>query len=257
MGGVPRLIGMIHLGPLPGSPAFEGHIEAVVDAATRDATVLADAGFGGVMIENLGDAPYFADDVPDVTVAAMTRATMAVRQVIELPVGVNVLRNDVGAAIAIAAAAGASFVRVNVLNGVMYTDQGPLVGRAAEVMRLREAIAPGITVMADVFVKHAVPPAGLTIEDATRDLAGRGGADVVVVSGAATGHTPDLERIQRVRAAAGSTPVYVGSGATIHNVSTLLAHADGCIVGTSIKQGGVTTDPVDPGLAARFVSAAG
>jgi membrane complex biogenesis BtpA family protein len=144
-----------------------------------------------------------------------------------------------------------------VLNGVMYTDQGPIVGRAADVLRLRRAIAADVAIVADVFVKHAVPPANLTLEDATRDLAGRGGADVLVVSGSATGDAPDLERLERVKNAAGATPVFIGSGATSSNVGAMLGVADGCIVGTSLKRDGRVTNPVDAELAAGFVAAAG
>ena len=208
------------------------------------------------MIENFGDVPFHADDVPKITVAAMTRAVDAVVRAVDVPVGVNVLRNDVSAALAIAAATGAGFVRVNVLNGVMYTDQGPIVGKAADVLRLRAQLAPQVAVMADVFVKHAVPPAGLVLEDATHDLAGRGGADAIIVSGSATGNAPDFERLKRVKTAAGETPVYVGSGSSPANIADMLAVADGAIVGTSIKVGSVTTNPVDPALAAAVVAAA-
>jgi predicted TIM-barrel enzyme len=111
--------------------------------------------------------------------------------------------------------------------------------------------------MADVFVKHAVPPAGLDLEDATHDLSGRGGADAIVVSGSATGNAPDFDRIKRVKAAAGSTPVFIGSGTTLANVADMLSVVDGCIVGTSIKASGVTTNPVDATLAAGLIAAAG
>lgn len=255
--GVPRLIGMIHLGPLPGAPLFDGDFDSLITAALADAATLAGAGFDGIMIENFGDVPFYTDDVPKVTVAAMTRAVDAVVRAVDIPVGVNVLRNDVAAAIAIAATTGAGFVRVNVLNGVMYTDQGPIVGKAAEILRLRKELAPDVAVMADVFVKHAVPPAGLMLEDATHDLAGRGGADAIVVSGSATGNAPDFERLKRVKAAAADTPVYLGSGTSPANIVDMLAIADGAIVGTSIKDGGITTNPVDPSLAASLVAAAG
>ena len=96
---LPRVIGMVHLGPLPGSPAFGGNIDAVIDAAVSDAGTLAAAGFEGLMVENFGDAPFFSDDVPKVTVAAMSRAVAAVARESGLPIGVNALRNDALAAL--------------------------------------------------------------------------------------------------------------------------------------------------------------
>ena len=126
---------MVHLEPLPGASRFVGDLQEVIRAAVRDAATLADAGFDAIMVENHGDAPFFADDVPKITIAAMTRAVDAIGAN-GLDTGVNVLRNDAIAALSIAAATGASFIRVNVLTGTMFTDQGPIVGRAAEAMPL-------------------------------------------------------------------------------------------------------------------------
>ena len=228
---IPNLTGMIHLGPLPGSPRYRDDLKAVIDRAVTDARVLANAGFDALMVENFGDAPFF------------------------LPLGVNVLRNDALGALAVAAATGAAFVRVNVLSGLMYTDQGPIVGRAAEVVRIREQIAPEVAILADVFVKHATPPPGSSVAQSTEDLVERGLADAVVVSGTSTGRQPDLSHIEDVRSAAGSVPVLVGSGATEAALDDLLAVAHGVIVGTSLKVGDATS-AVDEMKAASFVSAA-
>lgn len=252
---VPRLVGMVHLGPLPDAPRFRGDLAAVVDAAVADASTLVAAGFDAVMVENFGDSPFHADQVPPATVAAMTRAVSAVVDAVSVPVGVNVLRNDAVAALAIAAATGARMVRVNVLSGTMYTDQGPIVGRAAEVARARARWCPDVAILADVFVKHAVPPPGLRLVDAARDLAERGGADALVVSGAGTGSPTDPVQVEAVAAVAGC-PVLVGSGATPETVADLLRLADGVIVGSALKVESDPTAPVDPGRARRFVLAA-
>lgn len=251
-----RLIGVVHLAALPGSPNFGGDLKPCLEAAASDARLLAEAGFDAVIVENFGDYPFYADNVPAVTVAAMTRAVSSVADAVELPVGVNVLRNDALAALSIAAATGAAFIRVNVLTGAMTTDQGLISGRAAEVMRLRSALKVDVEVFADVMVKHAAPPPGLTIEQATADTVERAMADAVIVSGAATGDEPALEQVRRVAGAAGATPVLLGSGVTEANVAGLLAVADGAIVGTALKVDGITTNPVDPRRAAAFVRAA-
>jgi len=248
---------MVHLGPLPGAPRFDGDMGPVLAAALLDAHRLAGAGFDALLVENFGDAPFHADDVPKATVAAMTRAVAAIAEAVDLPIGVNVLRNDALAALAFAAATGAGFIRVNVLSGSMSTDQGTITGRAADVARLRAAICPEVTVLADVFVKHAAPPPGLSIEQAARDLHERGGADAIVVSGAGTGHPVDEGRLAAVRAAAPDATIYAGSGVDATTVSDILAVCDGAIVGTAIKEGGVTTAPVDPERARALVEAAG
>jgi len=253
---LPRLVGMVHLLPLPGSPGFGGDFEAVLGRAVTDATTLAAAGFGGIMIENFGDAPFFADRVPPVTVAAMTRAAVAVAGAVDLPFGINVLRNDALSAVSIAAATGAQFVRVNVLAGTMFTDQGPIIGQAAQVTRLRAALGADIALFADVLVKHAVAPAGLTLEQAAEELAGRGGADAVVASGPATGKPPTVEHLEATKTAIGDVPLYVGSGTDVATAATFLAAADGLIVGSATKPGGAIAAPVDPALARAIVEAA-
>lgn len=252
----PRLIGMVHLRPLPGSPAFDGDLSRVIDQATSDAATLTEAGFGGVMIENFGDAPFFKDDVPAITVSAMTRAVDAIGRVTDLPLGVNVLRNDGLSALAIAAVTGASFIRVNVLSSMMFTDQGIIEGRAAEIGRFRAQHCPGVAILADVYVKHAVPPQGLTIEQAAVDLWERSGGDGVVVSGTGTGSATEPDDLKRVRAAVGEAPIFIGSGVTPATVGMLAEWATGFIVGSALKVGPVT-DPVDRDLARAFVAAAG
>ncbi|MDR9450638.1 MAG: BtpA/SgcQ family protein [Acidimicrobiia bacterium] len=251
-----QLIGMVHLGPLPGSPRFSGDLESILGDASRDAEVLASAGFDAVMVENFGDAPFFADDVPAVTVAAMARAVAAITGEIDLPVGVNILRNDARASLAVAATCGASFIRVNVLSGTMHTDQGIITGRAAELARMRVALAPHVEVLADVFVKHASPPAGLTIAQAAADTYRRGGADALIVSGTSTGAPPDGRQLAEVRAAVPEARLLAGSGASVETIRAILEYADGAIVGTAIKADGRTTAPVDPDRARRFVRAA-
>lgn len=253
---LPRLIGMIHLGPLPGSPAFGGSLEAVIDRARHDAELLSTAGFPGLMVENFGDAPFFADDVPAVTTATMTRAVVEVRAVTDAVVGVNVLRNDGLAALAVAAATGASMIRVNVLSGAMMTDQGPITGRAAEIARSRSLLAPGVAVLADVFVKHAAAPPGLTLAQAARDTWERGGATALVVSGSGTGHATDPAHARLVREAVPDAPLVVGSGATPQTLAALSEVADAVIVGTALEVDDRPGAPLDPDRVSRVAHAA-
>ena len=252
---IPRLVGMVHVGPLPGSPVYDGDFDGVLTRATTDASILAEAGFGALMVENFGDAPFFADDAPKVTIASLTTAVNAVYEASRLPIGVNVLRNDGLGALSVAAATPATFIRINVLSGSMFTDQGPIVGQAAEVARLRASICPHVEIMADVFVKHATPPSGLTLTDATNDLVERSGADAIVVSGAGTGSPTSTDDVRTV-AALSHLPMFIGSGVTSDTVSALLTDARGVIVGTDTKVDGIATNPVDLNRATAVVTAA-
>lgn len=229
----------------------------VVDTACSDGAALAVAGFPCLLMENYGDAPFYPDSVPAETVAAMAVAARAVGEASSLPLGINVLRNDASSALAIASAVGAAFIRVNILTGVMYTDQGPITGKAAELARQRAQLAPDVEVWADVMVKHATPPPGLDADQAARDTVERGLADAVIVTGAGTGTEPDAELAARIRAVVPKdTRVVIGSGADPANLSRLASAADTVIVGSSTKVDGHPDNRVDPARAQRLVEAA-
>lgn len=232
-------------------------MDQVVEHAVSDAVVLGAAGFPALMIENFGDVPFHAGPVPSETVAAMTVAVAAVREATDATVGVNVLRNDALAALGIAAATGARFVRVNVLTGMMYTDQGPIIGDAASVIRRRSLLAPEVEVWADVMVKHGTAPTGTSIGHAAVDTVERGLADALIVSGTGTGHEPDPADAVAVRSAVGAAiRIVIGSGATVDNLARLSEVADSVIVGSSLKPGGNPAERVDTDLASHFVKAA-
>lgn len=250
------LIGMVHLPPLPGSPRAKLGIGEIVDRAVGEAKLLATAGFDALIVENYGDVPFFAETAPPETVAAIAVVAAEVVRQARVPVGVNLLRNDAAGALAAAAASGAAFVRVNVLSGVYATDQGVVTGRAAEVARLRVRLCPRVRIAADVHVKHAVPLSQPEIGQAAEDTAYRALADVLIVSGAATGKPADAADLRRVRAAVPDRLLWVGSGVTAATARSLLRVADGLIVGTCLKRGGRTEAALDPARVRTLVRAA-
>ena len=151
------IIGMVHLLPLPGSPRWSGDLPAVLRHARGDAEALASGGVHGVIVENFGDVPLRKGRVEPWTVAAMTLAVKEVQAVSDVPIGINVLRNDAVSVLAIAYATGAQFIRVNVHTGAVLADEGIIEGRAPETLGLRRELGADIKIFADVFVKHAVP----------------------------------------------------------------------------------------------------
>lgn len=251
------LIGMVHLPALPGAPAYDSPRNDIHERARRDARALAESGFDAVLVENFGDAPFYPESVPKHTVAEMTALAGEVAEETDLPVGVNVLRNDADAALSVAAAAGGSFIRVNVHTGVRATDQGWLEGCAHEAMRLRERLDADVAVFADIDVKHSASPVDRDIGALARETIERGLADGLIVSGPETGSAADADTLERVVAArdecAPETPVFVGSGVRADNAAELLASADGAIVGTAVKKDGKTTNRVDPERATALV----
>jgi len=238
---------MLHLRALPGAPLYGGKIDEVRDAMLRDAEALVEGGVHGLMMENFFDTPFYPDRVPAHVVAQMTALALEVRKQFEkVPLGINVLRNDGRSALAVAHASGASFVRVNVLCGARVADQGILHGIAHELLRDRAILgARDIKIFADVDVKHSAPLAARPIEDEVDDTLKRGLADALIVSGAGTGKSTDPAHVAAVKKRAGAAPVFVGSGITAETIRDYVAHADGFIVGTALKHGGIAANPVD------------
>lgn len=281
----PRLIGVIHLPPLPGAPRWgstpgndddkrrvateDDEFDRLLTRAAADARAYAENGADAVIVENFGDAPFTKGAVGPETVAAMAAAGRAVRAVLladagtaaaNCVLGFNVLRNDGRAALALCAACGGGFVRVNVLSGAAWTDQGLIEGDAHGLLRYRRTVCPGALIFADVHVKHARPAPGvgaLPIEEAARDTLERGLADALIVTGPGTGAPTDPADVARVRAACGpEARIFVGSGTTPESVGALrAAGADGFIVGSSLMRDGRPGGPVEGARVAALVRA--
>lgn len=242
------VIGVVHLLPLPGSPRFSGDLESVLLRAEQEAAALASGGAHGIIIENFFDAPFAKNRVDTATACAMSIAVKCIASVCDLPIGVNVLRNDGLSALAIAATAGAQFIRVNVLSGAMVTDQGLIEGEAHDLHMYRRTLAAqsSVRILADVMVKHASPLGqDSDIGRAAVDTVKRGLADGIIVSGTSTGSAPNWDDLKAVRDALPDTPILIGSGASIDNCSALLKCADGLIVASSLKRQGILENPID------------
>jgi uncharacterized protein len=252
------LIGMVHVRALPGSPRGHLSIDEIVSIAADEARLLADTGFDAVIIENMHDRPYVHGDHGPETVAAMTRVGLAVRDAApDLPLGVQILSGGNREAVAIAAAVGASFIRCENFVFAHVADEGVLLrAEAGTLLRYRKQIgAESVRIFADIKKKHAshAITADVSIAEAA-EAAEFFGADGVIVTGTATGRPAALEEVAAV-ADATDLPLLVGSGVTPELAASLLRHADGVIVGSAIKQGGLWSNPIDADRCRAMVEA--
>ncbi|MGB5592768.1 MAG: BtpA/SgcQ family protein [Crocosphaera sp.] len=250
------VIGVVHLLPLPTSARWGGSLTAVIERAEQEATALAAGGVDGIIVENFFDAPFTKERVDPAVVSAMTLIVDRLKNLVVVPVGINLLRNDSLGAMAIASTINAQFIRVNVLTGIMATDQGLIEGNAHELLRYRRELGADVAILADVLVKHARPLGTPNLTTAVQDTIERGLADGVILSGWATGSPPSLEDLELATAAAQGTPVFIGSGANWDNIGKLMTAADGVIVASSLKRHGKISEPIDPIRVAQFVEAA-
>ena len=249
------IIGVVHLLPLPTSPRWGGSLKAVIDRAEQEATALASGGVDGIIVENFFDAPFAKDGVDPAVVSAMSLVVQRLMHMVTLPIGINVLRNDARSALAIATCVNAQFIRVNVLTGVMATDQGLIEGQAHHLLRYRRELGSEVKILADVLVKHARPLGSPNLTTAVQETIERGLADGVILSGWATGSPPSLEDLELASAAANGTPVFIGSGASWENIPRLIQAANGVIVSSSLKRRGKIEQPIDPIRVSQFVEA--
>ena len=247
------IIGVVHLLPLPTSARWGGSLSAIIDRAEQEAVALVSGGVDGIIVENFFDAPFPKSRVDPAVVSAMTTVVTRLMELVSLPIGINVLRNDSLSAMAIASCTGAAFIRVNVLSGVMATDQGLIEGCAYELLRYRRELGSHVKIMADVLVKHAQPLSSSDLINALRETIDRGLADAAIISGVATGSPPSLEDLKLAKAAAGGVPIVIGSGANFDNIGSLMQYADGVIVSSSLKRQGKIENSIDPIRVNQFV----
>jgi hypothetical protein len=249
------IIGVVHLLPLPTSPRWGGSLKSVLDRAEQEAAALAAGGVDGLIVENFFDAPFAKDQVDPAVVSAMSLIVQRLMNLVPLPIGINVLRNDAKSAMAIATCTGAKFIRVNVLTGVMATDQGLIEGQAHQLLRYRRELGSEVRILADVLVKHARPLGSPNLTTAVCETIERGLADAIILSGWATGSPPSYEDLELAMNAAKGVPVFIGSGASWENIPQLIQSADGVIVASSLKRSGQVEQRVDPIRVSRFVEA--
>jgi len=253
---VPRaLIGVVHLGALPGTPANTEEIAVIARRAVDEARIYRDAGFNGVLIENTHDRPYLRRDVGPEIVAAMAVVGAEVRRATALPIGVQILAGANEAALAAALAGGAAFVRVEGFVFAHVADEGLIESSAAALLRYRRAIgADHIRVFADVKKKHSAHAITADVDIVeTAHAAEFFLVDGVIVSGISTGEPAEPDEVNSVGSAV-HVPTLVGSGITAENIGRY-THADAFIVGSSSKKDGLWSNPVDAGRAEALVSA--
>jgi membrane complex biogenesis BtpA family protein len=246
MFGVPRaLIGVIHAGALPGTPGSRQSVAAIAEAAVAEARIYASAGFHGLAIENTHDRPYLKNAAGPEIAAAMGVVAAEVRRAVSLPLGIQVLAGANSCALAVAHAAGAAFVRVEGYVFAHVADEGLIESSAGSLLRYRRAIgAEAVRVFADIKKKHSAHAITADVDIAeTAKAAEFFQADGVIVSGVATGQAADAAEVRAVADATG-IPTLIGSGITPENLAAYGA-ADALIVGSSVKAGGVWSNPLD------------
>lgn len=249
-----KLIGVIHLPPLPGAP-LASNAKPPVDIlnqagrrAIQEAKTFQSHRFDGVILENFGDVPFYADNAPAETISALSVIATAIREEApRLKLGVNVLRNDTRGALAIASVTGAQFIRANVLSGVSATDQGLVEGDSAWLLRERARLGSRVAIFGDICVKHAQSLSHPSLIQAFEETSQRALADSCIISGETTGRSVELKDLRELSPMRRKlkTSLFLGSGVTADQVADFSPYVDGFIVSSYLRRGGKAGAPLD------------
>lgn len=256
--GRPALIGMIHVGALPGTPRAGASLDSIIAQAVAEAGLMARAGFDALLVENMHDAPFLAGEVGPEIVAAMTAVGVAVRAAAGVPLGVQILAAANREAVAVALASGADFVRVENFAFAHVADEGLMpLAAAGPLLRYRRAIgADSIRILADIRKKHASHAITSDLDlPALARAAEFCGAEGVILTGAHTGAPPEVDDFAGCRDAT-RLPLIAGSGITAENLGRFWSQVDGLIVGSELKRDGLWSNPICESRVERFVAAA-
>ena len=250
------VVGVIHVGALPGTPASSLKVDELTELAVREAVMYRDGGVDGLMVENMHDVPYLRGSVGPEVVAAMSVVARAVKAESALPVGVQILAGANLESIAVAHAAGLDYVRVEAYAFAHVADEGLIQSSAAELLRFRRKIgADGVRVWADVKKKHSshAITADVSLGETCAAVEFMRG-DAVIVSGSATGEAPRAADVAEAKAHC-RIPVLLGSGVSPENVAGFYDAADGFIVGSYFKGGGLWSNTVEAARVRTMVEA--
>lgn len=160
--------------------------------------------------------------------------------------GVNVL-DDPDVAFDLARKYGAKFVQIDSVCGHALPQHDAELAKYLEQLRGER----DIFLLGGVRFKYTQHLSGRSLEE---DLKlGMERCDAIVVTGAGTGISTDLEKIKTFRSILGDFPLIVGAGMTAETAQEQLVFSDGAIVGSYFKESGITDYPVDEKRVQEFI----
>jgi membrane complex biogenesis BtpA family protein len=252
------VIGMVHLKPLPGSPLYDEdkyNIEKIINGAIQEAVLLNKNGVDGIQIENTWDYPYLKENnIGFETIAVMSVAANEIKRNINIPIGINCHLNAGQAALSIAKAVDAKWIRVFELVNAYISQSGLIEAIGPKLMRFRKVIkAEQVLLFCDVNVKHGSHfiISDRSLNEQANDIYSNDG-DAVIITGFETGKAPNLEKVKEASKQI-KLPILIGSGIDLENVTDYLNICDGFIVGSYFKKDGNWKNTIDPNKVKNFM----
>jgi uncharacterized protein len=248
------MIASLYLPAMPGSPGFYAGtpIQRLIDATRRELEALQAGGMDAVLLGNQHDTPLRVGVGPE-SVAMMTRIIGEATRGTSMPFGVGVFWDDL-AAIAVAKATGASFVR-GVFSGTYAGEMGLMNLDAGQVLRFRDAIdAAGIRLMFMLRPILCQMVAPRDLKSQIKDLLWGSYPDAFALAGPTPGEAPSFDELRLVKSLAKDLPVVMNNGATLENIADVMAAADGAVVATHLKEDQSAAKPFDRRRVGEFMA---
>ncbi|PXX95733.1 BtpA family membrane complex biogenesis protein [Marinifilum breve] len=233
------IIGMVHVQALPGTPNNKHSIEEICEIAVQEAKTYEEVGLDAIMIENMHDVPYLKGAVgPEIT-ASMAVVAKAIREAVNLPLGIQILAGANKEALAVAKAANFQFMRAEGFVFGHVADEGYIDSCAGELLRYRKAIgAEDVKIFTDIKKKHSSHALTSDVDiDETAKAAEFFLSDGLIVTGSSTGKAVYLHELKSLKDKV-QIPVLIGSGITAENLEEYWNYAAGFIVGSHFKENG-------------------
>ncbi len=249
------VIGMIHVQALPGTPNYKGDVKAIISKAIEEAKLYKAAGVDSIAIENMHDVPYLKGNVgPEVT-ALMSIIAYEVKNVSQLPCGIQILAGANKQALAAALASGIDFIRAEGFVFAHVADEGIIESNAGELLRYRKQIgAENILVFTDIKKKHSSHSITADVDlKETAKAAEFFISDGLIITGSATGEEANQNDVKIVKEST-SIPVLVGSGINEKNIESYIDSADGFIIGSHFKVDGKWNNEIDKTRVDNFMN---
>tara|TARA_A100001011_G_scaffold383336_1_gene454431 strand:- start:77 stop:886 length:810 start_codon:yes stop_codon:yes gene_type:complete len=247
------IIAMVHLGALPGSPLYnkQSGISGLIKEAKKDLEALHSAKFDAIMFGNENDRPYQLK-VDTASTAAAAYIIGELKRDIKIPFGVDMLWDPM-ATIALGTATKANFVR-EIFTGSYSSDMGIWAPNAGEALRYKKNLGSDeMLLLFNISAEFAYSQDRRPLPDRARSVVFSSLPDAILVSGQITGEAASMHDLMSVKKALPNTPVLANTGVKHDTVIQVLKTADGCIVGSSLKEDGNTWKPVNPKRATDFM----
>jgi hypothetical protein len=236
---------MIHVQALPGTPNHKMSLEEISALAVKEARQYENAKLDAIIIENMHDVPYMKGQVgPEIT-SGMTIVAKAIRNAVNLPLGIQILAGANKEALAVAKSANLDFIRAEGFVFGHVADEGYIDSCAGDLMRYRKMIlADEVKVFTDIKKKHSSHAITSDVDIVeTAHAAEFFLSDGVIVTGSSTGKVVDIRELDALKDTV-RKPILIGSGITADNISEYWDYANAFIVGSHFKENGYWMNPI-------------